>query len=285
LETQALALLIMTWSVKALIFGLGLNVRFRELFYLWAHPARLVKAFLAMFVLVPLVALAIGYYLPVSPTVQLLLLVLTICAGAPALPNKLMKAGGDQAYVYSLLVNASLISILIIPFAASYIGQWWAKESDEVITTAMVGQTVALSFVLPLCLGILVQYWFPAVADRLSEPIISVFGTILLVLALIMMVFVFPKLAALNTIDFVAIALFALISLAVGFALGGPELDDRFSLALSSAVRHVGLSLIITLQYFPKSQLLPALLAYLLVVQLVVAAFSYWYKRRYRVQG
>ena len=94
-----------------------------------------------------------------------------------------------------------------------------------------------------------------------------------------MIVVVFPKLAALKTIDFVAIALFALISLAVGFALGGPELDDRFSLALSSAVRHVGLSLIITLQYFPKSQLLPALLAYLLVVQLVVAAFSFWYKQ------
>jgi BASS family bile acid:Na+ symporter len=74
-----------------------------DIFYLWRRPFLLVKSFAAMYLVTPVVAALITNLFELPHRTELALVVLAICAGAPLLPKKLIKFGGNPAYIFSLI--------------------------------------------------------------------------------------------------------------------------------------------------------------------------------------
>jgi bile acid:Na+ symporter, BASS family len=73
---------------------------------------------------------------------------------------------------------------------------------------------------------------------------------------------------------------FALVGLAAGHVLGGPDTPPRSVLALSTATRHPGIAIAIAAVNFPDQRLAPAaMLLYLLVSALVAKPYLVWLKR------
>jgi BASS family bile acid:Na+ symporter len=96
-------LLALKLSVAGIILAIGMDSTLEDVLYLWRRPWLLARSVLAMYVLVPLVALMLVWVMELPQSAEIGLLVLAVSAGAPLLPRKLMHIG-DGRYIFSLVV-------------------------------------------------------------------------------------------------------------------------------------------------------------------------------------
>jgi BASS family bile acid:Na+ symporter len=110
----AALLILLKVAVAGIILAIGMDSTLKDVTYLWRRPGLLLRSVLAMYVLVPLAALALVKVVALTPAVEIGLLVLAVSAGAPMLPRRLLNIG-DGAYIFSLVVTSSLLAILLVP--------------------------------------------------------------------------------------------------------------------------------------------------------------------------
>jgi BASS family bile acid:Na+ symporter len=124
---------------------------------------------------------------------------------------------------------------------------------------------VSLFMLLPLLLGILVQGTAGSVAGKLAGPV-SLIATLAFVGAMVKMLD-FTKWAKgeVGTKGLVAIVIFILVSMLIGWVLGGPRKFTRAILATSSSMRNVALALAIAIRSFDAAVLTP-LVAFMAVM-------------------
>ncbi len=122
-----LLLLTIKLAITALVFATGLSATRDDLFWIWRHPPLLARSFLAMYILVPLVAIAMVLVFDLPRGTKIGLLFLSISAGAPLLPRKLIKLGGDACFCFQYRhrhvtggnCNGSSLVGLVATFASS----------------------------------------------------------------------------------------------------------------------------------------------------------------------
>ena len=92
-------MLILQGSITTLIFAIGLTATAEDVAYLWQRPSLLGRSVIAMYVVIPVIAVLMGRVLDLPRPTELALVVLAVCAGAPLLPKKLIQEGGNPAQV------------------------------------------------------------------------------------------------------------------------------------------------------------------------------------------
>ncbi len=157
----ATLLLLLKISVGIIILAIGMDSTPREIAYLWRRPGLLLRSVLAMYVLVPLAALALVKVLTLPPGVEIGLLVLAVSAGAPLLPRKLLHIG-DGAYIFSLVVTSTLLAIILVPAWLAVLGPQFGNPPN--LESSRVAWVLAKSFFLPLAVGMLIRWFFPTFA-------------------------------------------------------------------------------------------------------------------------
>jgi len=163
----ATLLILLKVAVAGIILAIGMDSTLKDATYLWHRPGLLLRSVLAMYVLVPLAALALVKVLTLAPGVEIGLLVLAVSAGAPLLPRKLMKIG-DGAYIFSLVVTSSLLAILVVPAWLAVLGA--QLDYPVSLRPDQVALVLAKSFLLPLALGMVVRRLFPACRAGREPP-------------------------------------------------------------------------------------------------------------------
>lgn len=234
-------------SITALIFAIGLSATTSDIAYVWRRPVLLGKSLLAMYVVVPLVAVLMARGLELPWGTGAALVVLGTCAGAPLLPRKLVKLGGNPAYIFSLVVATSLLAILTVPAGLALLGG--IVSFDTAVVPAEIAATILKAFLLPLGLGMLVRAARPDLAERLGEPLLRGASIVLGLCAVVLLVAGFHLILDVGLPSLLAFAAFTVAALAAGHLLGGPEEENRTALAVACASRHVGLALLIAASY------------------------------------
>lgn len=107
--------LLLKFSIMLSVFDIGLKATFSDAFCLFRRPGQLVRALLAMNVLMPLFALLLGLTFQLNPPIKIALLALSVSPIPPILPNKALKAGGREDYTIGLLTAISILSVVVIP--------------------------------------------------------------------------------------------------------------------------------------------------------------------------
>ena len=79
--------LLLKVSIAGLILAIGMTATKDDIVYLWRRPVLLAKSLLAMYVVMPLVAILMARTLDLPRSTELALVVLAVCAGAPLLPK------------------------------------------------------------------------------------------------------------------------------------------------------------------------------------------------------
>ncbi len=136
------------------------------------------------------------------------------------------------------------------------------------------------TFFVPLALGILLRRWAPAAADRIAGPSGKVGAMALLAWWLLLLVLNFRAVLGLGFWSLGALALWTLVGLAVGHLLAGPDPVNRPSLALATALRHIGVTAVIATSSFADAKPLPMILAYVGAYTFVPIPYSIWWKKR-----
>ena len=267
-------LILLKASIAALIFAIGMTATTEDIVYLWRRPRLLLKSIIAMYVVMPAVAVLMARMLDLPPRTELALMVLAICAGAPLLPKKLIKFGGDPSYVFSLIVTTSILAILTVP-ASLYLLSEFLTFDTTAVTPLQVAGVILKTFLLPLGVGMLFRLAAPATADRIGDPLLKIAGAVMGLCALAALAIGFRLVFEVGLPSLLAFSAFTLSAIVVGHLLGGPNPSDRISLAVACASRHIGLALLIAANARGRHAL-SMVVAYLLASAVVSIPYVRW---------
>ena len=213
---------------------------------MFRRPGELVRALLAMNVLMPLFAIALISVFDFAPAVRIALVGLSLSPIPPPVPAKEVKSGGSASYVMGLHVAIGLLAIIFVPLAMAAIGQVRGVALHTNI--ARVALVVFVSILIPIGAGIFVHTLAPAFAERIAKPLTSISALGLAACIIVVWIASAPAMWLLiGNGTVIALAAFVLVGLAVGHVLGGPIPQNRTSLAIATASRppsraHIGQS-------------------------------------------
>ena len=270
-------LALITWTVRAQIVALGLQTRIEDLLYLWRRPGLLLRSLLAMYVVVPIAAVLMVKIVPLPAPTTIALLVLAISAGAPLVPRKLLEAGGDPPYVFSLAVCSSVLAIATVPLSVEILGRLSGR--DVGIDPWSVAGVIGRTFLGPFFLGVVIRLLFQATADRIASPFANLASALFTVCAVLVIAFAFKLILRAGLASFVALGGLTLLALLIGHALGGPRPQDRLALGILCASRHVGLAMVLAATVKNRATV-AAIGAYILAGLLVSIPYVRWARPR-----
>ena len=266
-------------SMALMVFGVALGADAGAIRIALRSPGLIARSMVAMYVVMPLVAVLIATTLNLTPALKVSLLLLALAPVPPVLPNKQIKAGGAEAYVLGLFAVAALLAIIAVPAGVAGFGRILGQDLD--VPFGVTAKVVATSVLLPLVAGLVLARLAPRFANRASGPI-GVAATVLLLLAFLPVLVVARHMifAQVGQFTVLGIVVFTVIGLLTGHLLGGPVPANRTSLALATATRHPGVTLAILHVLNPDDKsVAPVVLLYLLVAALVSAPYLAWRKR------
>jgi BASS family bile acid:Na+ symporter len=277
MDSKQVIMLTLQVSILATVFGFGLKARRGDLLYLWRQPRLLFRSLLAMYLAMPLVALAFVSIFDLPMNVRIVLVALSIAPLPPLLPKRDIEAGGHEAYAIALMSTLALLSIVITPLAVAVLGTYF--KQPFVMSPASVAKTILVAVVLPLAAGLAMRALLADGAERIADVVMRV-GQVLLICAALALVGVnLPALwAQVGGGVVLALAGFVVAGMLIGHFLGGPSADDRVVLALSTANRHPVIALSIATANFPEERVGATIMLYLLVG--IAAGLPYTFLQR-----
>ncbi len=271
-------LFILKTSIATLILAIGMTAVTDDIVYLWRRPVLLVKSIIAMYVVMPAVAVLMAYVLDLPERTELALVILAICAGAPLLPKKLIKFGGDPSHVFSLIVNTSLLAIVTVPASLHLLAGTISLDTLSVAPTHVAG-VILKTFLLPLGIGMLLRWVAPTLAERIGEPLLKIASIVMGICAIVALMASFRLVFGVGLPSLLAFAAFTFAAILTGNFFGGPDPSDRTSLAIACASRHIGLALLIAANARDQHAL-ELVVAYLLASAVVSIPYVLWIKKR-----
>lgn len=278
----SLILLVLKISIVLCVLALGLNATFSDATSLFRHPAELIRALFSMYVLMPLLAMALVMTFHIHPAVKIAIGALAVSPVPPIFPRRALKAGGRGDYAVGLLFATSVLAIVVIPIVIAYFEH--ASGTKLMMPTRSVVAIVMITVLMPLLVGIAVRDATPRFAAQIAEPI-SKWATALLILSLIPVLIgsmrtILSLVGDGTILSFVALAL---VGYLFGDFLGRPDPDTRRVLGLATSTRHPAIAAIVAIANFPEQkQAVPAIVLYLIVSGIVTGLAS---RRRPRPTG
>jgi len=275
---QQAVILVLQVSILLTVFGFGLETTLHDLQYLVRRPALLARSLLAMFVIMPIVAVILVRAFALRPSFEIALLALAISPVPPLLPGKEGKAAGHAAYGLALMAVVSILAIVVVPLWVQLLGRYFDRQLQ--MPPAAIAKVVVVMTILPLITGVMVRTLLPGVATRLEKPARLVSTVLLVAGALALVIAAMPVIWSVTEPGIlVAVTVFVLIGLSVGHWLGGPQPEDATVLALSTASRHPAIALAVAKLNFPDE---PHLGATILLYLILLAVLTVPYVRRQR---
>jgi BASS family bile acid:Na+ symporter len=268
-------LLALQLSIVCTVFGFGLKATFADLLYVLRRPALLARSLLAVFVAMPVVAVALVRIFEFRPAVEIVLVALAISPVPPLLPRRETGAGGDASYGVGLMAILSLVSIVAIPLMLEILG--WVFVRQFAMSPGAVAGVVVKSTLAPLVAGMFFRAVRPALAKRIERPVALVGKVLLPVAVLALVAGALPAIwAAIGDATVLAMVIFTLAGLAIGHMLGGPNPHRAVVLALSTACRHPALAFTIASTNFPNQHFGAIILLYLIVNGIAGTPYLAW---------
>jgi BASS family bile acid:Na+ symporter len=272
--------ILVTIALIEMMVLIGLRVTFAELAGTVRDWRLVSRAAAANYLLVPAVAIALLVLFDASPAVAAGFLILAVCPGAPFGPPFARIARANVAVAVGLMVVLAASSAIISPVLLRVLLPWVSGgEAPSIDLVGMVG-ALLVTQLLPLLVGLLVRHRRPQLAERLQGPFELVSKILNLSVAGLILATQFRMLAEIAIRGFVGMLILLAASLAIGWLAGGSGRDNRKTMALTTALRNVGVGLMIVTANFAGTAAVSAALAYGIVEVFGSLLLALWWGRR-----
>lgn len=231
---------VVVFAVTSML-SVGFGHTFREVLEPLGNIRWVVRALLANFVLVPLLAIVVLELLdPAQPLAVGLFLV--AAAGAPFLIKLAEVAASDLALSGTLLVLLP-VTIVYMPVVVPL-----ALPEAEVSVSA-IARPLVLTMLLPLASGLLVRTLVPGLAMRLRAPFGKLSSIALVVLVLTTILQNLPGIASVLLTSAILAALIVIGgAFVIGYLLGGRSRRSREVLGLGTSQRNIAAAMVVAAQ-------------------------------------
>ena len=200
--------------------------------------------------------------------------------GCPYGPPLTALARGTTATSVGLMVILAGSSVVLAPLLLSVLLPLTTGGADlHVDPLGMLAATMVIQL-LPLCCGLAISHWRPALAERWRSPMIAISKILNAATLALILISQFPQLLdVVRPGGIIGMLILLGVSLGAGWIAGGPGSGDRKAVALTTAIRNVGLGLVITAGAFAGTPAATAVLVYGLVQLLGSFLLALWWRR------
>ena len=243
------------------MFGAGLGVTWREIVKPLGNTSLVVRALVANFVLVPLLALGIPRLFRLEAPLAAGLLILGITAGAPVIPKLTRLAKADVALSLALMVLTLVVTIAYSPLVLPLL------LANVEIDPVDIARPQILWVLTPLALGLLIRARYPDAAAALQPQMNQASTFSIVMMAVLILPLTYDDLlAAVGTGAFLAAAVFVVLSGLSGYLLGGRGLERRAVMGIATGQRNIAVAMLIASLNFDD----PKVLAMIMIASLLM---------------
>ena len=207
---------------------------------------RLVILALAInFVAVPFIAWGIQAVMDLDQDIYTGLLLLATAAGAPFLPKLAQVAKGNAAFSVGLMVLLMVVTVVYKPLVLPLF------LSGVEINAWDIAKSLIVMMLLPLGIGLFMKARWSATAKELQGLMSHASSIAILLLLVGAIILQWSAIVSLiGTGGLIAILVFMLISLALGYVAGGSDAATRSVMGLGTAQRNVSAAMVVGAQNF-----------------------------------
>jgi len=276
---QVISLLVAVTLIE-MSFATGLGVRLADVVGAAKNGQQLLGAGLANYVAVPAAAVTLILLVDADPLVAAGILILAVCPGAPYGPPLTALARGTTATSVGLMVILAGSSVVLAPLLLSALLPLTTGGADLHVDPLGMLAAIMVTQLLPLCCGLAISHWRPALAERWRSPMIAISKILNAATLALILISQFPQLLdVVRPGGIIGMLILLGVSLGAGWIAGGPGSGDRKAVALTTAIRNVGLGLVITAGAFAGTPAATAVLVYGLVQLLGSFLLALWWRR------
>lgn len=241
-------------QVSALVFvvssmlAMGLSLTVPEITEPLKNIRLVLLALAVNFIAVPLVVVGIQAVMDLDQDIYTGLVLLATAAGAPFLPKLAQAAKGNAAFSVGLMVMLMVTTVVYMPLVMPLF------LSDVEINAWDIARSLIFLMLLPLAIGLFMNSRYSGTAKGL-QPLMSQTSSVAIVLLLVgAIVLQWDSIVSLiGTGGIIAILIFLLVSLGLGYAVGGSDPGTRSVMGLGTAQRNVSAALVVGAQNFSDS--------------------------------
>jgi BASS family bile acid:Na+ symporter len=262
------------------LLAIGLKVGGSEILASLKNRSLMARSLLANFVLVPVVGLVLVHLVTLAPDVTTAILLMAAAPGGVGAIQFSSKGNErDICFAAGLLFVLTVLAVFITPILAKVI---LPAGAPLVLPYGRIIRFVLLYLLLPLLLGLAIRSMFERAASALAKPT-AIVGTLSFVAFVIMTLAM--RRGATRAIGGKAILVMLaliLISMVIGWLLGGPEKGARRVLTTGTSFRNAPLCLVIALGSFSGGSEVYAVVAYSALMVPPNMAFTIYHSIRSR---
>jgi BASS family bile acid:Na+ symporter len=251
-------ILVFTFLITAML-GVGLQITVGDLRSLLRSKGFLLRLLLANFVAVPIVGLVLARTLPLKPEAATALLLLACTPGGISALQFTTKMKGASLLAGSSAFLLSFIAVFLSPALLALV---LPGDISVVIPYGRALLFVLVFLLLPLVAGTLVRSRAERLAQKLSKPCAIMSAVLFIVVVVLLMGLRKEAMNAVGKEALLYMLLFIIISMAVGWFMGGPAKETRPLLATVTGMRHIALCLLMALNTFPDPAVQAPLVAF-----------------------
>jgi BASS family bile acid:Na+ symporter len=273
---------LLDFFVAVVMFSIGLRTSGVELVNIVRDRALLTRTLVANCVLIPAIGFLLVRVFPLTPEARIGIFLLAAIPGTPIALQFTRMAKTRLAFAAAITFVLSLVSIAMTPLAIEAMPEMVQRNERPVL---LLISSIALYIALPLCAGVWAARYAPKITPRLELPL-GLLATV--VFLFLMWETRLVRRQALNAIlgrgTVLAMILLLLLSMLIGWLIGGRDREIRRVLATSTGMRSVIVVLYIARYCFPGTNVYMIPIVYLSLMVptnlLFHLAFTGWHKLR-----
>jgi bile acid:Na+ symporter, BASS family len=272
---------LLNFFVAVVMLSIGLRVRGGDLLDILRNRPLFTRTLLANCLLIPAIGFLLVHIFPLSSEARIGILLLAAIPGTPIALQFTRKAKTQLAFAGAMTFVLSVVSVAMTPLAVQVMPE---TARPDALPVLLLVTNVAFYIALPLAAGVWATRHAPVVAHKLVLP--------LGILASVVFVFLMWETRLIRAEAFsairgggsiVAMSLLLLLSMLIGWLIGGPGRESRRVLATASGMRGVIVVLYVARYCFPGTNvyMVPFVYLSLMVPTNLVfhLAFTQWNKR------
>lgn len=262
-------------TVFSVMTSIGTTITPTEFFQHIRAPIPLILGLAISLVIVPSIGIAatFAFGLPLAEQVGITLMV--IAPGAPLALRRALGSGADPAFAPTLQVVIALLAVPAVPL--------WVEVGNLLLGTKgiadpmAVGKQVLLAQLLPLALGSAVRRAAPICGAKVGKALGRAGAVLLIAAILCQLVDLHRMLLAAHLWPIVIATVTTIFALSAG-QLTGQSPEVRHAIAVTSALRNVGLALLIATSNRTPPLVEVVIVSYAITAIIIVSAYIRWWR-------
>lgn len=278
MNMDAIINLLASIALFVMMMTVGIGVSFRDVVKVARDWRLLLRAAIANYVFVPLIAVGLLIFFHPQAMVTVGILVAVICPGAPFGPPLTAVAKGKVVTAVGLMTVLAASSAILAPLLLRVLLPIVSVPADLMLNPLKVINALMVTQFLPLCLGMLLRRFNPEWTSRWKNVFTRVSTLLNIWLLVLVLVVQFNMLRQIRIPAILGILALVAATFLAGWLMGGPGRDQRKTLAITTSTRNVGVALVIVAGSFPGTPAVTAAIAFaifqIVAVVLVAAAWG-----------